>query len=92
MDKIKEEITKLTEKWYNLIAPDHHKNRDCHWYINTKWSYGQDPVYVVEHFGYVYEHVEISCATYELALQALKKELELAIKQEEDYHDELKED
>jgi hypothetical protein len=33
-----EEITKLTNEWYFLIGKDHHKDRDCHWYVENKWS------------------------------------------------------
>jgi hypothetical protein len=82
MNKIIDEVTNLTNEWYLLIGKDHHKDRDCHWYINTKWSYGQPPVYIVEHYGYVYDKVEIKCKTYNEALKALKEELEYAIKQE----------
>ena len=32
---IVEEITKLTDEWYFLIGKDHHKDRDCHWYIEA---------------------------------------------------------
>lgn len=74
-----EEITKLTKKWYTLIGPDHHKDKDCHWYINTVWSYGCDPIYRVEHYGYIYDDVAKDCETYEAALIMLKKELEWAI-------------
>ena len=38
-----EEITKLTELWYEIVGNDHHKDRDCHWYINKVWSYGEKP-------------------------------------------------
>jgi len=37
-DKLKT-ITNLTNEWYQLISRDHHKDRDCHFYINTVWSY-----------------------------------------------------
>ena len=80
MDQLINEITKLTEEWYHLIGPDHHKDRDCHWHINTTWSYGNSPVYVIEHFGYIIDdHVIQACATYEDALKTLnillKKEI-----------------
>ena len=38
------EITELTTLWYNIISLGHHKDSDCHWYINKVWSYGGEPV------------------------------------------------
>jgi hypothetical protein len=52
------QITELTKEWMSLIGGDHHKDRDCHFYVTKKWSYGGDPVYEVEHQGYVAERVE----------------------------------
>lgn len=75
------EITELTKQWYKLIGSDHHKNRDCFWYINTIWAYGDKPCYAVEHNGYVYDDVRKECKTYEEALLTLKKEIENAIKE-----------
>jgi hypothetical protein len=78
---IEQEITKLTQEWYDLIGGDHHKDRDCHWYVETKWSYGQIPVYRVIHNGYVYENIEESCISYEKALNRLREILVDAIKE-----------
>ena len=49
---IEEEITELTERWYRYVNFDHHKDRDCHWYITKQWSYGDKPFYVATHSGY----------------------------------------
>jgi hypothetical protein len=87
-----EEITKLTAEWYHLIGSDHHKDRDCHWYINTKWSYGRAPVYVVEHYGYILDHFDGQCDTYEEALRILKLKLEDAIAEEKQYQEQSKEE
>lgn len=91
MKDIIDEITKLTEEWYFLIGKDHHKDRDCHWYIEMKWSYGQEPKYIVQHFGYIiHPDIEIECNSYEEALCVLKKELETNIlleKQNEEEYD-----
>jgi hypothetical protein len=80
MKNIIEEITKLTNEWYILIGPDHHKDRDCHWYIETKWSYGKQPVYIICHSGYIIDEIEETWSEYELALirlkDILKKEIE----------------
>lgn len=54
---VEETITKLTDEWYALVGRDHHKDRDCHFYIEKKWSYGQTPVYTVQHQGYVWDEI-----------------------------------
>jgi hypothetical protein len=81
-DKIKT-ITQLTDEWYKLIGKDHHKDRDCHFYINTVWSYGQDPVYRVEHYGYLVDEIQEDFHSYDEAISFLEKKLKEIIKQEE---------
>ena len=81
MSDIIEEITNLTDEWYHLIGKDHHKDRDCHWYIETKWSYGFPPKYLVCHYGYILDEIEEECDSYELALTRLKDILTEEIKQ-----------
>lgn len=81
MKDLLDEITKLTAEWYNLIGPDHHKDRDCHWYIETKWSYGERQYYLVEHYGYIVDEISEKYSTYEEALKALKSILEREIKE-----------
>jgi len=78
---IEQEITKLTQEWYALMGEDHHKDRDCHWYIETKWSYGQVPTYCVIHHGYVYDRIEENWSSYEGALNRLREILIDAIKE-----------
>jgi hypothetical protein len=81
--KIEDEITGLSEKWYELISAGGHKDRDCHWYLESRWSYGLPQVYVVVHDGGVFERVEEEFDTYEEALEGLKGYLERAISEEE---------
>jgi hypothetical protein len=81
MKELVDDITKLTNEWYTLIGPDHHKDRDCHWYIETKWSYGQPPLYTIQHFGYILDGIKETWSTYELALERLKEMLTEEIKQ-----------
>jgi hypothetical protein len=76
-----EEITKLGEEWYRAIGPSLHKDRDCHWYIETKWSYGQPSTYEVQHWGYILDDIKIECSSYEVALIELKKRLIKEIKE-----------
>jgi hypothetical protein len=86
--KLIEEITKLSEDWYFLIGKDHHKDRDCHWYIETKWSYGHPPMYTVQHFGYIiHPNVEIECHSYDEALTLLKNLLKQHIAEEKNRED-----
>lgn len=81
MNELINDITKLTKEWYTLIGPDHHKDRDCHWYIETKWSYGQSPEYHISHNGYILSDINETWPKYELALNRLKHLLEVEIKQ-----------
>ena len=81
MENIVQEITKLTEEWYHLIGKDHHKDRDCHWYIETKWSYGQSPKYNVQHWGYILGDIVEECNSYDQALVKLKEILTKEIKE-----------
>jgi hypothetical protein len=81
--KLIDEITRLTDEWYFLIAKDHHKDRDCHWYIETKWSYGHEPIYTLQHYGYIiHPDINISYKSYEQALVNMKKLLEQHIDDE----------
>jgi hypothetical protein len=73
-EEILNQITELTKKWYIEVGKDHHKDRDCHFYINTVWSYGQKQKYRVEHYGYIFRDIEEEFTTYnEAALFLLKK-------------------
>lgn len=52
---VEEEITKLSGEWYRYVNLDHHKDRDCHFYIEKVWSYGDPPKYRAVHQGYIAE-------------------------------------
>jgi hypothetical protein len=84
---IEQEITKLTQEWYALMGEDHHKDRDCHWYIETKWSYGQVPTYCVIHHGYVYDRIDENWSSYQGALNRLREILIDAIKEINEFRD-----
>lgn len=73
------EITKLNLEWYKLINSDHHKDRDCHWLITTRWSYGNKPIYTIEHSGYLYAEIELMCNSYEDALVKMRDLIKSAI-------------
>lgn len=80
---LQKEINSLTERWYLLIGQDHHKDRDCHWYINSVWSYGQPVKYRVEHYGYILDDISEEFATYSEACHFLLRMLKKAITREE---------
>lgn len=84
MTDIQKDIVKLSEEWHDLISGDHHKDKDCHWYIETRWSYGEPPEYRVLHNGYVTDDIEISCNSYEAALTELRTIIKRAIEREKE--------
>lgn len=81
---LQQEINTLTERWYRVIGGDHHKDRDCHWYINSVWSYGQPVKYRVEHYGYILDDISEEFGTYTEACLFMINELKKAIKREEE--------
>jgi hypothetical protein len=71
-----EEITVLTQKWYKYVNLDHHKDRDCHWYITKTYSYGDEAYYEAHHSGYILDHwTSPRCGTEEMALTLLRDKL-----------------
>lgn len=84
---IVEEITKLTDQWRSLTAKGHCKDRDFHWYIETKWSYGDPPKYLVQHRGYILGDIVEECDSYEEALVKLKEILTEKITEEKKHQE-----
>ena len=71
-----EEITILTQKWYKYVNLDHHKDRDCHWYITKTYSYGDEAYYEAHHSGYILDHwTSPRCGTSEMASTLLRDKL-----------------
>lgn len=79
---IQKEILKLSEEWHEIVCEGIHKDRDCHWYIQSEWSYGLKPKYYVRHHGHIADEIEAKCETYEDALITLKKIIKRAIERE----------
>lgn len=47
-EELTEEILRLTGAWYKFVGLlGHYKDRDCHWYIEVDFAYGEPPVYRV---------------------------------------------
>lgn len=49
------ELTALAAEYYEVVQGDIHKDRDCHWQIVERFSYGEHAGWFVEHNGYLYE-------------------------------------
>ena len=85
--EILDQITELSKDWYTVIGCDHHKDRDCHFYINTVWSYGRKQKYRVEHYGYIVENIEEEFDTYREAAEFLLNTITDMIKIEKEQED-----
>ena len=79
-EEILDQITELSKEWYILIGGDHHKDRDCHFYINTVWSYGKKQKYRVEHYGYIFRDIEEEFDSYNEAAMFLLNKIKEMIK------------
>ena len=77
-----QKITELTNKWYIYVNLDHHKTKDCIWYIETAYKYGEPPKYIACHYGYILSDWQSpECDTLEDAEQWLINKLEREIEQ-----------
>ena len=70
---IEDKFIEATERWYSFVGKDHHKDRDCHWFVcaEEQWSYGHSPEkteWVVRHHGYVADEQEFYGSTREDAM------------------------
>ena len=74
-----EEIDRLTAFWYDYVGGDHHKDNDCHWYVEKDWAYGKVPQWRAYHYGYIFEGYTIDASSYDDALSKLIGLLQAAI-------------
>lgn len=87
MNKLDKQILTLTQWWYKYVGNDHHKDRDCHWYITEVWSYGEQPYWDIHHNGYIFDSTEMDLynkkyTSIESAKYGLIDLIRLAISQE----------
>lgn len=83
---VEEEIVYLSKVWYDYVSLDHHKDRDCHFYVKKNWAYGNEPYYEAYHYGYVASDFEgTKCDTLEEAQEELRDFLYMAIHKEEQW-------
>ena len=76
---LEQEILELTKQWMDYVSQDHHKDRDCHWYVTKVYSYGEEPYYEAHHAGYILDSwTSPRCGTEEMALTLLRDKLKKA--------------
>ena len=75
-------ITQLADQYQRLISGQHHKDADCHWIIECRWSYGTAPRFIVRHRGYLHGHIEVICDSLAGAEAILRDELTKAVELE----------
>lgn len=76
-------VTALTLEWGLVIKQEHHKEGDCHFSIKEKWSYGDAPVYVLKHDGYIAGKIKLSFSSRQDALTHLTIMLKRMIAEEQ---------
>lgn len=54
-----ESLTALVAEYYEALAGEVRKDRDGHWSISERWSYGERVGWFVEHDGYCYDGLDI---------------------------------
>lgn len=62
----------LLELWYELIGGDHHKDRDCHFYIERNFSTYKKSEWRLHHQGYWIDNYEETFDTYKEAEKGLQ--------------------
>lgn len=62
----------LLELWYELIGGDHHKDRDCHFYIEKNFSTYKKSEWRLYHKGYWIDDYEETFSTYKEAEKGLQ--------------------
>ena len=87
---MEDEIVSLSLEYYQNIGPIHHKDKDCHWYISKVFSYGREPYYRVEHYGYLWDREfdgisDIAFSTYEDAEAQLLETIKDAVQESREW-------
>lgn len=82
MTPTQQKTSALVALWYQLVNLGHHKDRDCHWNLETTYSYDGRLAFRVSHYGYVHREVDRECASYPEAEAALLEELVKAFEEQ----------
>jgi hypothetical protein len=83
----KDQIVELSQKWYEYVSQDHHKDRDCHWYVEMDFAYGNEPIFRACHYGYIAHDLKVKPdrKTYEEAENDLLELIKSAIEGEREW-------
>lgn len=71
----------LTSFWMSLLT-DHHKDRDCHFYITHDFKYHTGLELTVSHSGYVADYWEVKVDNMDEAYSVLERMLHKQILEE----------
>jgi hypothetical protein len=71
MDHNEQIIERLLKLWYSLIGGDHHKDRDCWFFIGRDYCTYNEPLWSVTHHGYILGEYNESFPTFEKAQEGL---------------------
>lgn len=71
MDHNEHIIEQLLKLWYDLIGGDHHKDRDCWFFIEREYCTYQKPSWNVRHNGYIKSDYTESFSTFNKAQEGL---------------------
>ena len=64
-------ISELLKLWYDLIGQDHHKDRDCHFFIERDYCTYGELFWTVRHDGYILKDYTEEFPTFQKAQQGL---------------------
>lgn len=70
-------LDELLATYNDYVCRDHHKDKDCHFSIEKRWSYGKANGYTPMHYGYVHHFHGPTFPTYEEAEHWMIKKLEV---------------
>lgn len=71
MDHNEQIIEQLLKLWYSLIGGDHHKDRDCWFFIERDYCTYNEPLWGVKHHGYILGDYNESFPTFIEAQEGL---------------------
>jgi hypothetical protein len=71
MDHNEQIIEKLLKLWYSIIGGDHHKDRDCWFFIERDYCTYSEPSWSVKHHGYILGDYNESFDTFIKAQEGL---------------------
>lgn len=71
MDSNEQTIEQLLQLWYSVIGGDHHKDRDCWFFIERDYCTYNKPLWGVKHHGYILGDYNESFETFPKAQEGL---------------------